>query len=320
MSRSYVSAALAGLIALGAAPAFSQGFPNKPIRMLTSAVGGGADVAARVIAQELTAGIGQQVLVENFGGAGYVAALQVMKAPPDGYTLLAYGPPFWIGPLMTKAPYDPLRDFIAVSLAISSPNILVVHPSVPATTVREFVALAKARPGSLNYASGQSGSSNHLAAELFKAMAGVDLVRVGYKSGGSAITDLIAGRVQVSFSSAPIVGGHIKAGKLRALGVTSAQPSALAPGIPTLSEAGVPGYESSSIIGVFAPARTPAAVGTRLNQEISRGLQRPEVKDRLFKAGSEPMESSPEQAAAYLRNDVDRMGKVIRDAGIREEE
>ena len=317
MLRHSISAALAVLVSAGA---HAQSFPTKPIRLLTGASGGGADLAARVVALELTPLIGQQVVVENFGGAGFQGEQQVMKAVPDGHTLLAFGPPFWIGPLLAKAPYDVLRDFAPVALTVSSPNILVIHASVPANNVKEFIALAKAKPGSLNYASGLAGSSNHLAAELFKSLAGVDLVRVAYKSGGSALTDLLAGRVQVSFSSSAVVGAGVQSGKLRALGVTSAQATPLAPGLPPLSEAGVPGYESVSINAVFAPIKTPPAIVNQLNQGIVRGLNRPEVKERLFKTGAEPVQSTPQQTTDYVRAEIERMGKVIREAGIKAEE
>ena len=310
---------IAASLVCAAGPAGSQNYPAKPIRLFTSAVGGGADFAARIVAQELTTAYGQPVVVENRGGAGFVAAEIVAKAPPDGYTLLVYGPPFWIGPLMQKAAYDPVRDFMPVVLAISSPNILAVHPSLPVKSVRELIALAKSRPGTLNYASGQSGSSNHLAAELFKAMAGVDIVRVTYKSGGSSINDLIAGQVQLSFSSVAIVGPHVKAGRLRGLAVTSAQPSALAPGMPTVAASGLPGYQSVSTLGVFAPIKTPMAIVNQLSLEITRALQQPESRGRLFKSGAEVVGSTPEQSLAEIKADIGRLGKVIRDADIRGE-
>jgi tripartite-type tricarboxylate transporter receptor subunit TctC len=212
-----------------------------------------------------------------------------------------------------------VRDFSPITLAVTTPLLVVVHPSLPVKTVKELIALAKAKPGSLNYASGISGSATHLPAELFKAMAGVDIVRVAYKGGAPALTAVLAGEAQVMFATSSGAGPHVNSGRLRALAVTSAQPSALFPGLPTVSASGVPGYDAASIMCVFAPARTPAAVIGRLNQEIVRILNKPEVKERFIRAGSEVVASSPEQLAATITADMSTMGKVIKDAGIRAE-
>lgn len=256
----------AGLMALSAGAACGQGYPAKLIRVITAEAGGSSDLVSRLISQELSAGLGQQVIVENRGGAsGVIAAETFVKARPDGYTLLLYSTGIWILPLMQKVPYDPVRDFSPITLATMAPNILVVHPSLPVKSVKELIALAKARPGELNYGSGGSGTSNHLAAELFNAMAGVKIVRIFYKSGGLALKDLAGGHVHLMFSVASYTAPHVKSGRVRALAVTSARPSALLPGLPTVAAAGLPGYESVGMTGLFALAKTPAAIITRLN-------------------------------------------------------
>jgi tripartite-type tricarboxylate transporter receptor subunit TctC len=296
----------------------AQDYPNKPIRMVTAAVGGGADFVARLIAQGLSEGLGQQVIVEN-RTAGIVQAEIVAKAPPDGYTLLAATGAFWTFPLMEKVPYDPVRDFSPVSLTVSAPSVLVVHPSVAANSVKELIAVAKAKPGSLNYASGPSGSSNHLSSELFKSMAGVDIVRIAYKGSGPGVLAVIGGEAQMIITSPNTVAPHVKAGKLRALAVTSAQPSALVPNLPTIAASGLPGYEFISIDAIFAPARTPAPVIKRLNQEIVRTLNRADIKEKFFNSGTEIVGSSPEQAAVRIKAEMTRLAKLIKEAGIKSE-
>ncbi len=290
--------------------------------MITAEVGGGNDFTARVIAQGgLSERLGQPVIVENRGGAGgAIAAEIVAKAAPDGYTLLVYASNIWIIPLLrSNVPYDPVRDFAPITWAARSPSTVVVHPALPVNSVKELIALARARPGELNYGSGGTGATTHLAVELFKAMAGVNMVRIPYKGNGPALIDLMAGRVQVMFATAGSVTPHIRSGRLKALAVTSAQPSALAPGLPTVAASGLPGYESNSIYGIFAPAKTPAAIVTQLNQEIVRVLSRTEVKEKFLNSGVETVGSSPEEFAAAIRSDMARMAKVIKDAGIRGE-
>ena len=304
-----------------AGTASGQNYPSKPIRMLTAEAGGGADFVARVIARELTANLGEQVIVDNRGGAGGIIAGEIVaRAAPDGYTLLFYGPAIWLLPfLRNHVPYDPVRDFSPITMAVTTPNILVVHPSLPVSSVGELIALAKARPGQINDAGANTGSSVHLAAELFKAMAGVKIVRVPFKGVGPALNALIAGQVQIMFPSAGAVAPHVKSGRLRALAVTSAQPTALAPGLPTVAASGVPGYESIAMFGIFAPARLPAALSIRLHQEVVHVLVRPEVKSRLFESGVEPVGNSPAEFAATLKSEMTKWGKVIKDAGIRDE-
>lgn len=315
-----------GLMVLGAgvvsaqttSTASGQAFPNKPIRIVTSEPGGSGDFVGRLIAQGLPSGLGQPVIVENRGGNVVIPSMIVAKAAPDGYTLLLYGGTFWVGPLLEPLPYDPVRDFSPVTLAVGSPGIVVVHPSVPVNSIKELIALAKANPGVLNYGSGATGAITHLALELFKSMAGVDIVRIAYKGAGPAITDLIGGQVQVMFATSGSVAAHVKSGKLKALAVTSAQPSALFPNLPTVA-ATIPGYRGESIFGIFAPAKTPAVIINRLNQEIVRVLNTADVKEKLFNSGVEVVASSPEQFGAAVKSEIARLSKVIKDAGIKVE-
>lgn len=301
-----------------AAGADGQDYPYKPIRIVTSEVGGGTDFAARVIAQALSGVIGQQVVVENRPGT-IIPARVVAKASPDGYTLLLNGSSLLFLPfMMDKLPYDTVKDFAPVTLAHKSPNVLVLHPAVPVTSVRELIELARAKRGEVNYASSGSGSSVHMAAELFKSMAGVDIVRIVYRGSGPAIIGLMSGETFLMFATPGSAAPHVKAGRLKALAVTSAQPSALFPGLPTVAS-DLPGYESVSTNGVLAPAGTPPTVIKRLNQEIVRILQSPEVKAKFFNAGSETIGSSPQEFAATIKSEMTKWGKVIRDANIRAE-
>lgn len=314
--RITVRALSTGAMILCACSASGQNYPHKPIRIVTAEIGGGQDFGARIVAQGLTASLGQQVIVDN-RAAGVIPANIVAKAPPDGYTLLVAGVSLWIAPyLQSNVPYDPVKDFSTITLLGISPTILVVYPSVPANSVKELIALAKAKPGQLNYASSSTGAPNHLAAELFKAMAGVNIVRIPYKGSVGGITDVISGQVQLTFGTAASVTPHVKSGKLRALAVTSAQPSAVFPGVPPVA-ATLPGYEAGSIYCVFAPAKTPVTLINRLNREIVQLLKTTEVRERFFNTGVETVGSSPEQLAATIKTDMARLGKVIKDAGIR---
>jgi len=310
-------AAAAFTFAAGAA--CGQTYPSKPVRIVTSAPGGGSDMVSRLLARGLTAMLGQQFFVENRGG-GTVAGETVAKAPPDGHTLLYYGSALWLLPLIRKdVPYDPLRGFAAISWVSRQPNVLVVHPSLPARSVKEIIALARARPGDLNYSSGGTGSSGHMAAELFKFMAGVKIVRINYKGQGPATNDLVAGQVQLTFGTSASVMYHVKSGRLRALAVTSGERSALVPGLPTIRESGVPGYEYEQMSGLFAPAKTPALIIRTLSQESNQALNRPEIKNRVFQAGAEVIASPPEQFSAKIRAEVARMDKMIKAVGVRDE-
>jgi tripartite-type tricarboxylate transporter receptor subunit TctC len=306
------------LCTLVAGAACAQTYPNRPIRLVTAAAGGGNDVAARVIAQGLTERFGQQVIVDNRGGA-HVPANTVAKAPPDGYTILVQNNTIWLAPLLEKTAYDHVRELAPITLTARAPNILVVHPSFPVGSVRELIAAAKAAPGTLNYASGVAGSSNHIAAELFKAMAGVDLVRIGYKGTGPALIDVMAGEVKMIFATITSSLGHVKSGRLKALAITSAQPSALAPGVPTIAASGVPGYVAEAIYGVWAPAKTPATILNRLNHEIVGVLTTPQNRERFLATGAEVVASTPQVFAAEIKAETTRLEKIFRTAGIRVE-
>jgi tripartite-type tricarboxylate transporter receptor subunit TctC len=318
MLRDFLRVA-AGMLVLCASAASSQDYPVRPIRLVSPGPGGGADFAARFIAQGIAGPLGQQVVVEN-RPAGVIPGQVVSKMPPDGYTLLLNGNSFWIAPLMRgNIPYDPMKDFAPITLAVGAPNILVVHPSLPARSVKELIALARARPGVLNYASASSGGSVHLSAELFKHMARVDIVRVSFKTSGTSVISLVSGEVHLMFGNAPPVIPHVKSGRLRALAVTTRQPSALLPKVPTVAGSGLPGFEVASVYAMFAPARTPAAIVNRLNQEIVRFLGRPEAREKLLATGVEAVGSSPEELVAAIQSETARMGKVIRAAGLRED-
>jgi tripartite-type tricarboxylate transporter receptor subunit TctC len=297
-----------------------QDYPTKPIRIVTTEVGGGTDVGARAIAQGLSIGpIGQQVIVENRGG-GVIAGTIVSRASPDGYTLLYYGNSLWILPLVRKdIPYDTVKDFAPITLGLSQSQIMAVHPSVPVKTVKEFIAYARAKPGSLNYGSGAAGGTNHLAAELFKSMASVNIMRISFKGTGPALNALLGGEIQVMFTAPSATMPNVKGGRLKALATTGARPSGAFPDLPTISASGLPGYEATQTSGLFAPARTPAAIIKKLNQEVVRVLNMPEVKQRFVESGSDVVANSPEEFAAVIKSDRARLGKVIREAGIRDE-
>lgn len=310
---------LVGPAVMGAGAASGQEYPNKVIRIVAPDAGGGADFAARLIAQGLPARLGQQVIVDNRGG-GVFAGEAVAKAPPDGYTLLYHGSSLWNLPLLRdNLPWDPVRDFVPVTLAAVYPDVLVVHPSLPVKSVKELIALAKARPGEIDFSSGIVGSSGMLAAELFKYMAGINIVRISYRGAGPSLVAVMSGEVQLSIANAAAATPHMKAGRLRALAVTSAQPSAVVPGLPTVAASGLPGYEAASMSGLFAPARTPAAVIARLNREVVAELSGEEVKKRFFSVGVETVGSSPEQFAATIKSQMAKMGNLIKQANIRAE-
>ena len=313
---------IAALVALCCAVncAIAQSYPSRAVRLVTGDVGGTADVIARLLTPALSTQFGQQLVVENKGGAnGGIAALAVSKAPPDGYTLLLYASALWLSPLMGEVSWDPVKDFAPISLVASAPNILVVHPSVPAKSVRELIALAKAKPGALNYASGGAGSSPHLAGELFKSMARVNIVRIAYKGTGPAVNDLISGQVQLMFGSAGAVTPHVKSGRLRALAVSSLKPSALAPGLPTLAASGVPGFVTLGLYPAFGPAALPAPIINRVHQELVQALSRPELKERFLAAGVEAVGGTPAELAALIKTEMTMWGKLFREAGIRED-
>ena len=323
MKERALLAALFVVTLAGALPVCAQEYPRKPIRLIVPfAPGGGNDTVARAISQSAGASLGQPVVVDNRAGAGGILGAELAaKSPADGYTLFLGGVgSHAVNPnLHAKLPYDPVKDFAPITLIASAPSVLVVNPSLPARTLAEFTALAKASPGRINYASNGNGSSAQLAAVLYESMAGVQMVHVPYKGLAPALVDLLAGEVQAMFSSVVAIVPNIKAGRLRALAVTGKRRAALLPEVPTLDESGVPGYEAGSWYGILAPAGTPQAVVAKLHKAIVRALAQPEVRERLVSEGAEVIGSTPEAFAAHITAELARMGKLIRDAGIRME-
>jgi tripartite-type tricarboxylate transporter receptor subunit TctC len=301
--------------------AWAQTYPSKPVRLIVPFVpGGGTDLVARTLAQKLTEAWGQTFVVENRGGAGgVIGADLVAKSPPDGYTLLLGSPgSLTINPnLNPKMPYDSLRDFAPVSLATISPFVLSVHPSLPVKNVRELIAFARSRPGRLNYGSPGNGSVAHFVTEYFKSLTQTDLLHVPYKGSSLALTDTLAGQLQVLFDNLPGVQPHIRSGRLRLMGICTQQRSALFPQAPTLAEMGVPGFDASTTFGVLAPARTPAEIVNRLSLEIQRILQSAEIKERLAAQGLEAVGSTPQQYEAHIRAELAKYARIVKSAGIR---
>ena len=309
---------LLGAVVAGIGAAYGQNFPDRPVRIVCSQPGGGSDFSARLIANGITEALGQRVIVDNRAASAIPGEI-VAKAPPDGYTLLLDATSFWVGPLLRVTPYDPIRDLAPVTLTDKAPNVLVVNLSDSIKSVKDLIAHAKAHPGQLNYASSGTGGSPHLAVELFKSLAGVDIVRINYKGSGPAVLGLISGEAQVMIGTAASVAPHVKSGKLRMLAVTDPQPSPLFPGLPTIAAAGVPGYDATSIRGILTPAKTPAAIISRLNQEIARALKSAELKEKYASAGLETVGSTPEEFGAAIKSEIVRWGKVIKGAGIKAE-
>ena len=316
-----LSLAVAILGMAGTVQAQANDYPAKPIRLVVPAApGGGADFLARIVGVKLGELVGQSVVVENRAGAsGTIAADGTAKSPGDGYTvLMGQSTSIVIAPqLYPKLPYDTLRDLKPVTLVAEVPNVMVVHPSVPANTVKELIALAKAKPEMLNFGSSGNGAPSHLAGEMFKSATGTRLVHVPYKGAGPAVNALIAGEIQVMFAPIVAVLPQVKSGRLRALGVTSAKRSAAAPDLPTLAEAGLAGYEISSWFGLFVPASTPAAVVDKLFKETTRVLKSPDVIERFAKEGAEPVGSTPADFNNYVRTEFVKYNKVIKDNGIK---
>ena len=307
------------MMCITAAGAWAQSYPTKPIRIVTAEAGGGSDIVSRIIGQGLNTAWGKPVVVDNRGG-GVVAGDIVARAPADGYTLLYYGSTLWLLPMIRKdVPYDTQKDFVPVIQAISTPAILAVFPGVPAKSVQELIALAKATPGKLNYGSAALGTVTHISAELFKYMAGVNIVRVPYKGTGTALNDLLGGQVQLMFAVASSVAPHIKSGRLRGLAVTTPKPTAAFPDLPTVAASGLPGYEAVTFSGVFAPSRTPKAIVEQINAEIRNALLKPEAKERLSNSGVDVVAGTPKEFADNIAKDMALVGTVIRSAGIRED-
>jgi tripartite-type tricarboxylate transporter receptor subunit TctC len=295
-------------------------YPAKAVRWIVPfPPGGGSDSLARIMSPKFSEALGQQIVIDNRPGAGAnIGAELAAKAPPDGYTILMGNVAHAINvTLYAKPGYDIVRDFAAVNLLASTPNIVVVHPSIPVRSIQDLVALAKSRPGELDVASSGSGSSAHLAGELFNNMTGTRMNHIPYKGGGPAVAALIAGEVSVGFATTPSVIGHVKSGKLRGLAVTTSQRSPATPELPTVSEAGVKGYEAGTWYGLLVPAGTAKETISRLNSESLKVLAAPDVKQRLDAAGFEAIGGTPEQFSAYIRTEVDKWGKVVRAARVR---
>ena len=307
-----------GLMLFGAGVASGQAYPNKIIRIVTAAAGGGSDFIARELAQGISGPLGQQVIVEN-KGTGVLAGETASKAPGDGYTLTVQGGAFWITPLLRKAPYDPIGDFSPISLVVREVNVLAVNPKLPVKSVKELIAFAKAKPGAINYSSPGVGSTTHLASELFASMAGIKMVHVAYQGNAPAITALIGGEVQLVIIDAGLLMPHVQSGKLKALGATSLEPSALVPGMPTVASQGLPSFESIGMTGIFASGKPPKAIIDRVNQEVVRFLAKADVKARFLKAGVEIVGSSPQKFADAVGADRARVSKVAKEIGLRVE-
>jgi tripartite-type tricarboxylate transporter receptor subunit TctC len=313
--------ALALCLALGVAlEAAAQAYPAKPIRFIVPfPPGGSADILARAIGQKAGEGLGQSLVIENRPGAGTaIGAEALAKSAPDGYAIMiGTVSSHAIGPALNpKLPFDPVRDFAPVSLVASIPFAMIVHPSVPAKTVAEFVVLARAKPGTLNYSSAGSGTSNHLAGELLRSMTGIEIVHIPYKGSAPALNDLVSGQVSMMFDLVLTAAPHVKSGAVRGLAVTSAQRSSVLPDLPTVAES-IPGYEVSAWFGIFAPAGVPQPVVQRLNAEFVKALQQPDLRQRLASQGAEPLTSTPDEFAAYLRAEIDKWARVVKAAGMK---
>ncbi|MBL0140917.1 MAG: tripartite tricarboxylate transporter substrate binding protein [Betaproteobacteria bacterium] len=313
-------AAAAALVALAAPAGLAAGaFPAKPIRFVVPyPAGGPLDIVARLLGQKISASIKQPVVVDNVPGAGgNIGANAVARAVPDGHTILmgavathAINPTLYPG-----IPYDAQKDFIAVTQVASTPNVLVVNPAVKALSVAQFITLAKAQPGKLNFGSGSTGSAGHLAGELFKSMAGVDMVHVPYKGAAAAMQDLVGGRIDAMFDNLASSLSQVKGGRVRALAVTTARRSDLAPDLPTIAESGLPGFDISTWFGIFVPAGTPKPAVDRLHAEFVRALAAPDVREKMLALGAEPVGSTPAEFAAYVKTEAARYAKLIRASG-----
>ena len=319
----WLRAVCMGLAVVAAHAAAAESYPTKPVRFIVAfPPGGGTDLVARTIAPRLAERLAQQVVVENRPGAGGNLGTEIVaKSAPDGYTMLmgSVGPLAINASLFAKMPFDPLKDLAPVTLAASTPNILVVHPSLPVTSVRELIALAKARPGAINFASSGPGTPAQLAGELFNSMAGVKMVHVPYKGAAPALADLLGGQVQVMFSTMPPALPHVTAGRLRALAVASLRRSPAAPELPTVDEAALPGFEATTWHGVMVPAGTPGAIVAKLNHDIVAVLRTPEITERLSSQGAEAIGSTPEEFASYIKTETAKWARVVRESGAKAE-
>jgi tripartite-type tricarboxylate transporter receptor subunit TctC len=311
-----VCAVLLGMVAL---QAMAQSYPVKPVKMIVPfPAGGTTDILGRIVAQKLSERLGQPFIIDNRGGAGgNIGADMVAKSTPDGYTLLVgtVGTNAINASLYAKMPYDTAKDFVPIGLIAAVPNVLVVHPSLPARSVKELIDLLKSKPGEINFASSGNGTSIHLSGELFKTMAGVRMNHIPYKGSAPALTDLIGGQVQLMFDNLPSSMPHIKAGRLRALAVTSLKRSAALPDLPTIAEAALPGFDASSWFALFAPAGTPKAIVVKLNSELNAILQLADVREKFAAQGAEPTEFNPEQFAAFTQAELTKWARVVKESG-----
>jgi len=313
-----LTAALAAALAVAATSAVAQPYPSRPVRMVVPlSAGGFADVPARIIAPRLSEALGQQVFVENKAGAGATIGTEfVAKSKPDGYTLLFTGTPHVISPALYKnLPYDPIRDFASVALVASGPYVLVVNPQLPVKSVQELIALAKAQPGKIDYASSGNGSAQHLVSAMFASMAGIELSHVPYKGSGPAMQDLLGGQVKLSFAGIPNVMPHLRAGKLRALAVSTPKRSPDLPDVPTVAEAGVPGYDATLWLALLAPAGTPNEIVQKLYAETARVLRNPEVQHAIAPTGLDVSILGPGELPGFMRSEVEKWGRVARESG-----
>jgi len=317
MTRFVVRPIAVVLMVLGVRAVYGQNYPNKPVHLVLPEAGGNSDLVGRLIAQGISGDLGQPVVGDN--RPGNLIGEVVARAAPDGYTLGLGAGVIWLSTLLQKTSYDAVKDFSGVTMVSATPLVLVVHPSVPAKSVKELVALAKASPGQLNYSSSAAGSESNLAVALLKSMAGVNIVRVPFRGAPQALTAVIVGEVQLMSSPVPSAMPNVKSGRLRALAVTSLTPSTLAPGLPTVAASGLPGYETVVLIGILAPKATPAGVINLLNQEILRFLTRADVKEKFVSLGTEVVTSSPEQFSDKIKSELVKWAKVIKDAGIKAE-
>jgi len=308
---------------LAATGAIAQNYPARPVKIIVPfAAGGPADVYARVLGEKLSRAMGQPFVIEDMpGGGSIVGTAAVQNSPPDGYTLLMMSNTHTVNEsLIKKKPFELMRDFVPVAPVNYSDLVLVVHPSVPAKTLKEFIALAKAKPGELNYASSGPGTPYHMAGELFKSMAGVDIVHVPYKGSSGARTDILGGQVQMMFDAIPTMAPNVRAGKLRALGTSGEQRSSVLPEVPTVSEAGVPGYEATIWLGIMAPKGTPKEIVDKLNAEITKAANSPETKAEWARQGAVAMSMKPDEFDKYLRQDIEKWAKVVKISGAKQDQ
>ena len=312
------AALLAAGLAAGNALAADK-YPTKPIRFIVPfPPGGGTDIVARVIAQRMTETLGEQVVVDNRGGAGGTIGAEIAaRAVPDGYTLIMVSGSYAVNPTVYKLSYDPITGVTPIALVAQGAFVMALHPAVPATNVKEFIALARAKPGALNFASTGVGGITHLATELFRMMAGVNITHIPYKGTGPALTDVLGGQVQILFGSAPATVPHVRTGKLRGLGVTTPKRIAALPDMPTISEAGVPGYEVVLWYGVLGPKGLPKDIVARWNSEVNRIVQTQEMKERFVQEGIEAAPGTPEHFAQFLKRDIEKWMKVVKDANVK---